>query len=174
VARLRYRSLGGDKKPQVFVRPPSPVSITNDFDAVSCWVLGNNVFGRDPSTPSVTIDAQFIDADGKRFAVNVGHVHHKGWYKFHGRVPRKLLPRAVAGCRFDGFCVHGGWNTAFRELDFNSFAVFKEDWKPLSFRPRPNRGAFLFPGSSQGINTGNGRLPFPVSADTVLPPSAFE
>lgn len=174
VARLRYRSLGGDIKPQVFVRPPSPVFITNDFDAVSCWVFGNNVFGRDPSTPSVTIDAQFIDADGKRFAVNVGHVHHKGWYKFHGRVPRKLIPRAVAGCRFDGFCVHGGWNTAFRELDFNSFAVFKEDWKPLSFRPRPKRGAVLFPDASQGMNTGDGRLPFPVSADTVLPPSAFE
>ncbi|MBQ9741909.1 MAG: hypothetical protein IJV91_13340, partial [Kiritimatiellae bacterium] len=174
VARLRYRSLGGDKKPQVFVRPPSPVLITNDFDAVSCWVFGNNVFGRDPSTPSVTIDAQFIDASGKRFAVNVGHVHHKGWYKFHGRVPRELLPRAKAGCRFDGFCVHGGWNKDFRELDFNSLAVFKEEWKPLTLKSRPKRGAVLFPDASQGMNTGEGRLPFPVSADTVLPPSAFE
>ena len=174
VARLRYRSLGGKDKPRVFVRPPAPVPVTNGFDAISCWVFGNNVFGRDPSTPSVTIDAQFIDAKGKKFVVNLGHVHHKGWYKFHGRVPRKLLPRAAAGCRFDGFCVHGGWNKAFRELDFNSFAVFREEWKPLSFKPRPKRGAVLFPGASQGINTGEGRLPFPVSADTVLPPSAFE
>ena len=173
VARLRYRSLGGKDKPRVFVRPPSPVLITNDFDAVSCWVFGNNVFGRDPSTPSVTIDLQFIDLAGKRFSVNLGHVHHKGWYKFHGRVPHKLQPRAKAGCRFDGFCVHGGWNKAFRELDFNSFAVFKEEWKPLAFKPRPKRGAVVFPDASQGINTGKGRLPFPVSSDTVLPPSAF-
>ena len=174
VARLRYRSLGGKDKPRVFVRPPSPVLITNDFDAVSCWVFGNNVFGRDPTTPSVTIDLQFIDIHGKRFGVNLGHVHHKGWYKFHGRVPHKLRPRAVAGCRFDGFCVHGGWNKAFRELDFNSLTVFKEEWKPLSFEPRPKRGAVLFPGASQGMNVGEGRLPFPVSPDTVLPPAAFE
>lgn len=174
VARLRYRSLGGKDKPRVFVRPPKPIPVTNDFDAVSCWVFGNNVFGRDPSTPSVTIDLQFIDLAGKRFSVNLGHVHHKGWYKFHGRVPHKLQHRAKAGCRFDGFCVHGGWNKAFRELDFNSLAVFKEEWKPLSFEPRPKRGTVVFPKASQGMNVGEGRLPFPVSADTVLPPSAFE
>ena len=173
VARLRYRALGGEEKPRVFVRPPSPVLVTNDFDAVSCWVFGNNVFGRDPSTPSVTIDLQFIDREGKRFAVNLGHVHHKGWYKFHGRVPRSLSARAVAGCKFDGFCVHGGWNGDFRELDFNSLAVFKEEFKPLAFKERPKRGAVIFPLASQGINTGEGRLPFPVSADTVLPPATF-
>ena len=65
VARLRYRCLGGKDKPRVFVRPPKPIPVTSDFDAVSCWVFGNNVFGRDPSTPSVTIDAQFIDTKGK-------------------------------------------------------------------------------------------------------------
>ena len=156
VARLSYRCLGGSGKPRVFMRPPQPVSVTNDFDALSCWVFGNNVFGRDPKTPSVTIDAIFIDTQGKRFAVNLGHVHHKGWFKFYGRVPRKLQARAVQGCRFDGFCVHGGWNTAFRSLDFNSFAVFKEEWKPLNLKaPAKN-------------------LPFPVSSDTVLPPAAFE
>ena len=62
VARLSYRSLGGPDKPRVFVRPPAPIPITNEFDAISCWVFGNNVFGRDPTTPSVTIDAQFIGA----------------------------------------------------------------------------------------------------------------
>ena len=173
VARLRYRCLGGKDKPRIFVRPPKPILLTNDFDAVTCWVFGNNVFGRDPSTPSVTVDAQFIDVNGKRFAVNVGHVHHKGWFKFHGRVPNALIPRAVAGCKFDGFCVHGGRNREFRTLDFNSLAVFKEEWRPLQFKPRPKRGAVIFPKASPGVNTGEGRLPFPVSENTVLPPAAF-
>ena len=62
VARLTYRSLGGSDKPRVFVRPPAPIPIVGEFDAISCWVFGNNVFGRDPTTPSVTIDAQFIGA----------------------------------------------------------------------------------------------------------------
>ena len=173
VARLTYRSLGGSDKPRVFVRPPAPIPIAGEFDAISCWVFGNNVFGRDPTTPSVTIDAQFIGADGRRYAVLLGHVHHKGWHKFHMRLPRDAAARARHGGAFDGFCVHGGRNAAFRSIDLNSFAVFKEELRPLSFAPRPRRGAVLFPSADQGLNTGAGKLPFPVSERTILPPSAF-
>ena len=173
VARLSYRSLGGPDKPRVFVRPSAPIQITNEFDAISCWVFGNNVFGRDPTTPPVTIDAQFIDADGGRYAVQLGHVHHKGWHKFHMRLPRDAAARVRRGGSFDGFCVHGGHNAAFRSIDLNSFAVFKEELRPLSYAPRPRRGATIFPSADQGLNTGAGKLPFPVSEQTVLPPAAF-
>ena len=173
VARLSYRSLGGPDKPRVFIRPPAPIPVTNAFDAISCWVFGNNVFGRDPTTPPVTIDAQFIDADGRRYAVQLGHVHHKGWHKFHMRLPRDAAARARRGGAFDGFCVHGGRNAAFRAIDLNSFAVFKEELRPLTFAPRPRRGAVLFPSADQGLNTGAGKLPFPISERTILPPAAF-
>ena len=159
VARLSYRSLGGPDKPRVFIRPPAPIPVTNAFDAISCWVFGNNVFGRDPTTPPVTIDAQFIDADGRRYAVQLGHVHHKGWHKFHMRLPRDAAARARRGGAFNGFCVHGGRNAAFRAIDLNSFAVFKEELRPLSFAPRPRRGAVIFPSADQGLNTGAGKLP---------------
>jgi len=50
-----------------------------------------------------------------------------------------------------------------------AIAVFKEEFKPLAFKPRRKRGVQIFPNEPQGLNTGEGRLPFPNVATTIIP-----
>ena len=169
VMRLTYRADG--ENPRVDLLPPSPVEIKEAFDTVSIWIYGNNFYGRSPkNTPSTTLHALFLDSDGKPFEVRLAHVHHREWSKFQRRLDRKLRERVSKGAGFLGFRLTGGTNTEDRMLEFASFACFRLVEKPLKFKPRANRGVQIFKDAPQGINVGAGRLPFPNSPRTVLPP----
>jgi hypothetical protein len=56
-------------------------------------------------------------------------------------------------------------------LFFDNLAVFTEQFPPLKFSSRPERGITMFPGQDAGLNTGPGRLPFPIRVETILPPN---
>jgi len=62
VGKLVYRADGS--VPEITIRPPAPLPVPAAFDAVSCWIFGNNFLGRDKNTPSVTIRALFADGAG--------------------------------------------------------------------------------------------------------------
>ena len=174
VVRLVYRGTG--KNPRVRILPPKPVRITNAFDAVSLWIYGNNVYysAKAKGTPSTTLTAEFLDADGKSFSVQVAHIHHLEWWLAQKRLADDLIPRAARGATFTGFTLTGGTNTEDRSLDFTSFCVFKEEFAPVSFKARPKRANRVFPDAPAGINTGDGTLPFPNRALTVVPPASGE
>ena len=53
-----------------------------------------------------------------------------------------------------------------------SFGAFRDPKRPLGIAPRAKRGVQIFPEEPQGLNVGEGRLPFPNRADTVIPPAA--
>ena len=168
VTRLTYRSDGAGA-PCVTMRPPVPLAITGAFDAVSCWIYGNNFYGRQPDTPSTSIIAHFTDADGKAFTIDLAHIHHREWCIFQKRLPPDIAKRTERGGKFTGLSVKNGTNKADRTLDFCSLCVFKEKFAPLTFAPRARRGVQVFPDQPQGVNTGEGRLPFPTVDTTVVP-----
>ncbi len=63
VGELTYRATGDN--PEVYIRPPDPVAIDEKFDAVTCWIYGNNwAWSPDPETPQVSVSELFEDADG--------------------------------------------------------------------------------------------------------------
>ena len=169
VSRLVYRATG-DGKPVVRVKPPAPVAVSGAFDTVSCWIYGNNFYGRKPKdTPSTSVKAHFTDSDGKPFEINLAHIHHREWCIFQRKVPADLSARVSRGGAFTGLSLSGGTNREDRCIEFCSFCVFKERFAPLSFKPRAKRGVQVFSGQPQGVNTGNGRLPFPTVETTVVP-----
>ncbi len=168
VGKLTYRATG--PKPIVRILPPKPVPITKPFDAVTVWIYGNNwAWARDPSTPRVKITAIFRDSDGQEFGVYLTLVRWKEWFLVHRRLAPEQIKRVANGAAFVRFEVTGGTNTEDRVLYFDNLAVFKEQFPPLHFKPRPKRGIDLFPGQSPGLNTGPGRLPFPTRPQTILP-----
>ena len=101
VVRLVYRGTG--KNPRVKILPPKPVRVTNAFDAVSLWIYGNNVYysAKAKDTPSTTLTAEFLDADGKPFSVQVAHIHHPDGRHEHGGPLARLheLLRLQGGVR---------------------------------------------------------------------------
>jgi len=73
------------------------------------------------------------------------------------------------GASFVGLDIANGRNKEDRVLFFDNLAVFIEQFPPLTFEPRPERGIAMFPGQGSGTNTGPGKLPFPNRPETILP-----
>ncbi|MBM3494236.1 MAG: hypothetical protein FJX72_07940, partial [Armatimonadetes bacterium] len=170
VAKLTYRGEGSGRN-EARVLPPKPVPIAQPFDAVSLWCYGNNWgWAVDPSTPQVRVTALFLDSQGREFGVNLYHVDWTEWYLLHKRLTPDLVERAKGGASFAGILVEGGRQKADRTLYFDNLAVFTEQFAPLTFAPRPERGITMFPGQSSATNTGPGKLPFPTTEKTILPP----
>jgi hypothetical protein len=168
VAKLTYRGTG--KNPRVTLLPPAPIPITGAFDAVTCWIYGNNhSYAADPKTPPVDITLTLSDREGKSFPLTLAHVHFKEWFLCHRRLAPDQIARVAQGAKLLAITVANGRNTEERTIYLNSLAAFTESIPPLTFAPRPKRGVQLFAACSPGANTGPGTLPFPDTPLTIVP-----
>lgn len=168
VGKLTYRADG--TVPEIVLRPPAPLPVPAAFDAVSCWIFGNNFLARDKTTPSVTIRALFADGEGGEFEVLLAHMNWMEWFLCHRRLSAEQIERvAKGGATFLGLRVTGGHNREDRVLYFDNLAVFTEEFAPLTFAPRAKRGVQVFSDCDQALNTGEGTLPFPNRPETIVP-----
>ena len=167
VCRLVYRATGTE--PRVKLRLAAPRRLTTAFDTLALWIYGNNVYYVKNNTPSTTLEADFLDADGKPFSVRILHIHHLEWFLARVKLNEAQRARVARGATFLGFTLAGGTNTEDRTLDLTSFSVFTEELKPLAFKPRAKRPNRLFPEVSPGTNTGDGELPFPNTPRGIIP-----
>ncbi|MBN2448837.1 MAG: hypothetical protein JXR77_00525, partial [Lentisphaeria bacterium] len=171
VGKLTYRGTG--PRPVVRIVPASPLRVRAGFDAVSCWIYGNNwAWVTDRSTPQVEVKLLFDAADGSRVTVSLARVRWKEWFLCHRRLTGRDAEALAAGGAFVGIEVAGGRNSEDRVLYFDNVAVFREEFPALEFEPRPERGIAMLPGQGTGTNTGPGKLPFPTREETILPAGA--
>ena len=171
--RLVYRGTG--PKPVVRVAPPAPIPVPGeDFDTLTAWVRGTR-FGRganrDPETPSPMLSAVFRLADGGRRRYELGRVDWIDWFLVQFRFPAADLA-SLRTASFDGFELTGGTQATDRTLHFDSISVFREKLGPVALKPRAKRNLSPLPGADQGLNTGDGLLPFPTREDTIMPDRA--
>ena len=174
VLRVDYRATGKD--PEVRILLAEPVALPA-FDTFSYWLYGNNFYGSHAKRkiPMADVYPLFADADGNPFELGCVWVHHQEWCKFQKKVSSDLLPRTTRpGCRFLGWRIAKGTNVDFLRLDFTSVCAWTEELKPLHYKPRAKRGVRIFPDQDQGVNVGEGRLPFPTAETTVVPQVAAE
>ena len=167
VLHLAYRlpKAGG----VIRLTPPASVPVPSGFDTVSVWIWGNHAYYRRDPGVVITIAAEFVDADGKPFSLDIHRVNHSDWFLAQKRLAPDLAARVARGGAFTGFSVRGGPDGKERWIELTSFAAYKEDLKPLAFAPRRKRGVQVFPTAPQGLNTGEGRLPFPTVPTTIVP-----
>ncbi len=163
--RLVYRA-EGKGAPCVRLIPPSPVDVPKGADTFSVWIHGTRFCrgaNRDPETPAPSIAAVFASPEGMSTNIPLGRIDWMGWHLLE----RRLAP--PGGMRFDGFALTGGTQATDRVLHFDSLALFRDEFRPLKIAPRPKRNLFPLANADQGINTGDGVLPFPTREETILP-----
>ena len=174
--RLVYRATDAKKRPVVKLLPSAPVPLPADANAISIWCYGNNNYGKDAAgklnTPSTTLFAEFADGSGGECECELEYVKHREWFLSFRRIPEPVLEKArKGGLRLTGFQLRGGKNLEDREILLTSFCAFKDDLSGmLDVHPRAKRGVQIFADAPQGVNTGEGTLPFPNSPRTILPP----
>lgn len=167
VVHLSYRldAKGGS----VRIAPPAPAPLPPGFDTVSVWLYGNHTcFYRNGQARPI-LSAQFKDAAGRPFSIDLHVFNHSEWFLVQKRLPENLAARVAKGGTFTGFTLRGKNDDKKRWIELTSFAAFKEEFKPLSFKHRRKRGVQIFPNEPQGLNTGEGRLPFPNVETTIIP-----
>ena len=171
VMRVRYRAVGGGR-PALELRPSSPVPVPPGVDTFSVWIYGNMPYVQNPAdpTPGVMVTANLIASDGGAFSVDIYRLAHQEWFLAQRRLSPAQAARLRRGGFFTGFTISGGTNKNDRWIELTSFAAYRDELRPLSFRPRAKRGVQVFANAPQGLNTGPGRLPFPNRADTIVPP----
>ena len=162
VVRLSYRDLGA--RSSLRLVPPAPIRLTNAFDTVSLWVYGNNIRGK--PCPAVALAADFTDGEGRLVRQPLGSAAHREWHLMTG------VGKRPPGLTFVGLHVKGGGASGWQSIDLTSLCVYADPQRPDQTPPRPRRGVQLFASAPQGINVGEGRLPFPNRVQTVIPPPA--
>jgi hypothetical protein len=168
-AKLTYRASGGGD-PTVTVRAPAPVHISPGIDTVSIWVRGNHdPWGPKKTVARTVVRLDFADAEGKDVSFDIAWINFDEWFLCRKKFDAGLAKRFEKGGVFNGFTVRGGTNTFDCALYFSSLCAYREELKPLSYKPRAKRGVQIFPAQDQGMNTGKGRLPFPNATTTVVP-----
>lgn len=167
VARLTYRATG--PKPKVYLVSKKALPVPAGADTISLWVYGNNNFGKPADTPGVAINAFVRGVDGRERQFQFVSVNHKEWFKHIFRLPGYAKDCLKDGGTLVKLMVHGGTNPTDRTIDLASMCLYKDEKKPISFPERAKRGVQIFKDQPQGINTGEGRLPFPNVSTTIIP-----
>ena len=150
VAKLVYVAKG--EKPIVTVRPKQPLAITDPWDTFTFWTYGASWgWAPDPKTPFLGLEVLLRDAGGKEFSIWPGTIDHQYWFMMCARLNAEQKaslkrPFALAGLRF-----HGGTNAEKRAIYLGPCYAYKEELKPLTFEPWPEK------------------LPFPTRPETILP-----
>ena len=168
--KLVYRATG--PKPAVRFRPEKPLPMPKEgFDTFNLWIRGS-VFtqgaNRIPGEPTPTLCVLFRMADGTEKRWKVTDITWKNWFLAQIRFPAFAI-EPLKSATFAGFELSGGIPPSDRILYFDAFSLFHEAFPPLALKPRPKRNLTPLPGADQGLNTGEGRLPFPTRDETILP-----
>ena len=168
--KLAYRATG--KKPRISIRLAKGIPLPQDeFDTMSLWIRGqhftrgaNKVAGE----PTPALAAVFRRPDGSALCYRLASIDWKDWHLRYVRFPQQDIPK-LRESTFVGFEFTGCTKTSERVIYIDSLAVFKDELKPFALKPRPKRNLKPLPGADQGLNTGEGVLPFPTREDTILP-----
>ena len=171
VARLFYRVTATNSV--IRLRRVNPEPIEPGCTAASLWVWGHLLpYHRLTNDLPVKIVADFVDADGVAVSLDMRDTNFSNWFMISRRFEQADAAKLAKGGQFVGFTLTGMTNRERKSFDMTSFRVFREEWKPLSPKPRPRRGFMNFPGADAGVNTGEGKLPFPNTSLTIAPPRA--
>ncbi|MDH7601667.1 MAG: hypothetical protein QHI38_05915 [Armatimonadota bacterium] len=163
VGKLTYSGTSVDGT--LTIRPPKPIPIPDAFDCVSMWIYGNLwEWAPEPGTPQVDVLVLLQDGEGREQTVHLTRIRWKEWWLAH-----RKLSEPKSGWSFSGIEVRGISNGEPRSIYLDSIYFYKEELKPLRFKPRPRRNLRLPEGQTLGLNTGRGVLPFPTREETILP-----
>ncbi|MBR4370240.1 MAG: hypothetical protein IKS92_04285, partial [Victivallales bacterium] len=146
---LKFSYKGAKGGASFTLRPPQPLPIPADFDAITLWTYGNKFAIRQDgrTVGNAVLSALFKTPDGEEQTIQIVRIHWDEWFLCHIRLTddqQKLLHQP--GTVFSGLKVTNCRTDSERTLYFDSLCLYKEAFAPLSFAPRAKRGIDLFPG----------------------------
>ena len=174
VTRVDYRMTGPGTNTLVTLTPPEPVKIGRGFDATGLWMYGNLYpYDRADGACTLTVKARFRGARGESIEIPVAENWCAYWFLNRYQLSAAEAAAVADGGTFEGFSFGGFANTnSVLSLFFSNMSVFRDEKGRPDIPVRPKRAVKIFDDQDQGMNVGEGTLPFPTTPDTVVPPVA--
>ncbi len=175
VGKLTFRVSGND--PEIIIKPERKLPVKEAFDTISCWIYGWRAsFNAGPSSGMEKLEALF-EKDGETIALPLlafgRRLSWQYWGMSHFSLSKAQCSElAGSNLYFVGIRITSLNNKQPESIYFDNLALYKGTSELPPAKPHPKRGIAMFPGQSEGLNTGAGKLPFPTRSDTILPDSA--
>ena len=170
---------GAREGSRVVARPPAPIPIPGRFDSIEMWGYGDRLpsfggisapaSGATKRPPPVKLNILVLDAGGREFRFPLTDMRWTDWWLIHHKAQPQVLNDMAWPAKFAGIEVAMGAGADRRFVFVDSLAFYQEKMGPLSFKPQPRRNLKPFRGQIEGLNTGEGTLPFPTREETILP-----
>ncbi|MDD4622726.1 MAG: hypothetical protein PHG71_05760, partial [Kiritimatiellae bacterium] len=169
---LRLSYCGKGDKPSVVFGPDKPLAIAHEWDVFAVWAHGNH-FGRGANTqlgvPSAELFLALRLADGTDERISLGKIDWPDWHRIERRFSPEEMTR-LRGASFAGFVLVGGTQPEYRQTHFDNVAFFNDPLSgKLDIAARAKRNLTPLKGADRGINIGDGKLPFPIAENTIIP-----
>ena len=155
---------------QIWIRPPKPIAISDQFDAIDLWLFGPKYQNEsNHKLPLLEVILHIENASNEQLAISMGSVDWEGWQLIHHKfvsLSRKNIapPYWLTGIEFR-HCS----NKESAEIYMDSLSVYTERLPPLNLNERPSRSFELVPGQSEGLHVKKEQLSFPLTEQTMLP-----
>ncbi len=143
-----------------FLSLKQPISVAQAWDCIDLWTYGDHwLWGEPASHTAMHVFVVIEDADKKIHEINIvqagyGGLVHKYWMLNHVKFPTPFDKKAkFLGIKFKGNSTDVGVK---HNLYVSSGYIYKEELKPLAFKPFPEK------------------LPFPLRKESILPTNFSE
>ncbi len=168
-----HNTVSGGQTHQILAEKPIPVP-AEGFDTITLWCYGDShAIYEDKKAGAAILHVVFRTPDGRTHHMPLYRLDWHQWYMCHHQLSQEEKARLnQPGTVVIGFSIKPSNIMANRTIYLDSLCLYTEEYKPLTFEERPQRGIPLFPGQDPGANTGTEVLPFPNRLDTILPDSA--
>jgi len=133
------------------LRPPEPIKIDDDFNAVNCWVYSNHRYGRSGSPVELSVTVS--DSRGAYLDLDAGRLRGDYWEMRQGLAPKGRLANMHPPFYFRGLTLAAGKIQKPLTMYIESLAFWKRTRKPYAKLGRLTEPRF------------------PTSEDNMLPPA---
>lgn len=138
---LRVSMQGGATNATLQIRPPAPIPIAGQWDAIDLWAYVRLAGGLHPTRPVLPV-VLVEDARGVEHEIRLGQLMGAYWYVAHA----KLQPDVIAGiaypAKFAGLLLDRVNQADAAMVLLESIAFYDEQRKPYAENPRPARPSF--------------------------------
>ena len=171
VGKLVYSGNAERGGSSYILQPPEPIPVPGSFDSINLWVWNDYwAWSGDRGKPQERMSVLLKTADGKEVEVGFPRgLDWPEWYLQHVRLNREQQIALRQGASLTGIRLYRCLRPEQRKIYLDSLAFYRDPLKPVPTDPQPRPNVTLPQGQDYGVQSGQGRLPFPTREETLLP-----
>ncbi len=138
---LRVTMQGGATNATLEIRPPQPIPVEGEWDAIDLWAKTNLAGGLHPTRPVLPV-VIVEDARGVEHEIELSQLMGRYWYVSHAKLSAEQTERIAYPAKFAALLLDRVNQAEEAMLLLESIAFYPEHRDPYAVDPRPAQASF--------------------------------